>query len=661
MNTKIVFVIGFCLVFVGEVNCQSKTTNFEKENEKSVLIDSLKNKLLSSSGTKKIDILIALSNEKWEVHPEKALDFANNALTLSKTLNYKQGHAKALEALGASNYTLSNYSIALEHYTDALVIAIELNDNDIIASIYNHIGLVYWKMKIPEKAIEYFEKFADYSRKLMDKKQIASSLNNLGLIYTDQGDSKVALKYFEDALKLSREINDVFAMGSSLTNMGMVYSKIKEHEKAIILFFEALEITDEKDNKWMDAIIYNNIGYTYQSMKNLDSAIYFARLGLEYSLDLGINKQISQSYEILSRVYKSQNRFEQALNAYEEYVAYKDSVYIEDNLSFINKLEEVSESNELREYKIEQENIRLQGESEERNRQHLIYLLIGVVLYISGHLFIIIRSNKKKNKLNALLAERNKQLQELNNRLQESEKELVETNITKDTLFSIIGHDLRSPFNSLIGFSDLLFDEYEELDDETKKRYISEINIAATKTFQLLENLLQWSRLQSGKAVIKPEKVNVYDLVANANSLVAISAIHKSIELINMVEKDMAIVADSNMVYTVFRNLLANAVKFTSENGYIYIAASEENDFYRFSVKDTGIGISDEEKTEIFRRVSATVAGTSGESGTGLGLEICREFITKHGGEIWVESKLGKGSTFFFTIPKILASFHPSF
>ncbi|MBN2682286.1 MAG: tetratricopeptide repeat protein [Bacteroidales bacterium] len=631
---------------------QSDKIYLSKESVFSHPVDSLEKRLLTSAGIEKIDLLIELANEIWVASPLKALDYANEALNLSKTHNYKPGLAKSLNALGLTNYTLSRYEVAMRLHVEAMEIAMELNNIEILAATHNHIGMIYWKIKMPEKAIQYFQKFSDYAVKMDDKKLIAKSLNNIGLIYSDQGDPHVGLRYFKDALENSKQIDDYFAMCSSLINMAVVYSKIKDNSKAIIYLFKALDVVANRDNKWLSSIIYNNIGHTYLILEKLDSAVYYSRLGLECAFDLGLKKQISQAYEIISFIYKKQNRFELALSAYEEFVLYKDSVDMEGNLSLMQKLDDMSQSNELREYKIEQENKRLKQESKERGRLHLLYLLIGIIFVISVQLFLIVRNNRRKNRLNTLLAERNRQLQELNNKLQQSEKNLTESNRTKDTLFSIIGHDLRSPFNSLIGFSELLYEEYEELDDTTKKRYISEINMAGTKTFQLLENLLHWSRLQSEKVVLKKEKVSVYNMVSTAVSLVSISASYKRIQIKNIIPESLFVYADSNMISTVFRNLVSNAVKFTPQDGKVQINFTEENDKFIFSVKDSGIGINDKDLKNLFQDNKTAKAGTSGESGTGIGLEICHRFVVKHGGKIWAESTLGKGTSLFFTIPK---------
>lgn len=231
--------------------------------------------------------------------------------------------------------------------------------------------------------------------------------------------------------------------------------------------------------------------------------------------------------------------------------------------------------------------------------------------------------------------------------------ELKELNANKDKFFSIIAHDLRSPFQGLLGFCNLLNTEYDNLNVEESKFIIHNIGESAKNIFALIENLLEWSRVQSGRKEFIPKKVSLYEEVLTAIISQKIQAINKGIHLKNLVDESIFIRADENMIQTVIRNLISNGLKFTPRGGSVTVSAETKEDFVVICVEDTGIGIAEEDVPRMFRiETHFVMQGTEKEPGTGLGLILCKEFIQKHGGEIWVESRQGKGSRFYCSVPK---------
>ncbi len=230
--------------------------------------------------------------------------------------------------------------------------------------------------------------------------------------------------------------------------------------------------------------------------------------------------------------------------------------------------------------------------------------------------------------------------------------ELKQLNATKDKFFSIIAHDLKNPFITILGFSDLLLSDYNELTDEEILFYIEEMKKSADISHNLLQNLLQWSRSQTGRIEFNPVKLNLADLVKENFNLLNATATNKQIELISEVPDNSFINADEEMIKTILRNLISNAIKFTSKGGKVKICSKIQNNFIETCVEDTGIGMSEETMNKLFRLdVSHTSKGTDQETGTGLGLILCKEFVEKNNGTIRVESEPGKGSRFIFTLP----------
>ncbi|MDT8316754.1 MAG: MASE3 domain-containing protein [bacterium] len=236
--------------------------------------------------------------------------------------------------------------------------------------------------------------------------------------------------------------------------------------------------------------------------------------------------------------------------------------------------------------------------------------------------------------------------------IRKKKEALAEANNTKDKFFSIIAHDLKNPFSTLLGFSGMLIQDYEKFDDKTKKEFIRDIHQSSEHMYDLLENLLTWSVMQTGGMDCETQPINISAIVDESIELLRISADDKEIKLVSSIDDKARVIADVNMMNTVVRNLLSNAIKFTGEGGEVEISSKEQDDFQEIIVSDTGVGISAEDLEKLFRLdVKHTSYGTRKEAGTGLGLLLCKEFIEKNGGAIRAESEQGKGSRFIFTLP----------
>ncbi|MGQ1946753.1 sensor histidine kinase [Geofilum sp. OHC36d9] len=241
--------------------------------------------------------------------------------------------------------------------------------------------------------------------------------------------------------------------------------------------------------------------------------------------------------------------------------------------------------------------------------------------------------------------------------LKKSEANLKEAVAAKDKFFSILAHDLKAPFNSMLAFSTILNEQFDKYDSEKQKKFIGMIYTSIQNTYKLLESILLWSRSQRGTIDFKPKKINLFLLTNETYELLQHSAENKSITLTKRIPENIFIEADKDMLSTTLRNLLSNAIKFTPKNGKISVTAHLIKDannipFVEVIVKDSGIGISQEVQAELFDISTQTITeGTDNESGTGFGLILCKEFVEKHGGKIWLKSEVGKGSDFTFTIP----------
>lgn len=239
--------------------------------------------------------------------------------------------------------------------------------------------------------------------------------------------------------------------------------------------------------------------------------------------------------------------------------------------------------------------------------------------------------------------------------IQRINQELQEANAAKDKFFSIIAHDLKSPFNSILGFSEMLKDDVKNLRIDEIQHYATLIHSSAYHTYLLLENLLEWSRMQRGNISFTPKSIILDQFVNDEFELIKNNATKKSITLMQSIPKNLIVSADENMLSNIIRNLVSNAIKFTPREGFVKVTADAKQGYVHISVSDSGIGIKPEAIGKLFKiETSFTTRGTENEKGTGLGLLLCKEFIEKHGGKIWVESEVGKGTKFTFTIPDMI-------
>lgn len=273
---------------------------------------------------------------------------------------------------------------------------------------------------------------------------------------------------------------------------------------------------------------------------------------------------------------------------------------------------------------------------------YIILIIISIVVIIKWReKSLVNEKNKLDRKIKERTAEIDKQREKLN-----------ELNNTKDKFFSILAHDLKNPFSSLFSMSEVVYSNYEDLDEEDKQMALKKIHKSAKLIYNLLENLLTWSNSQRGRVEYNPVEFNLPKLVDQNMNLHRSHAEKKGIRLVNKIDGDLMVYADMQMINTVLRNLINNAIKFTSKDGSIEVLIEESNNNYVIEVKDEGVGISEENIAKLFhidQKFKNT--GTDGEKGTGLGLILCKEFVEKCGGNIWCESSEGEGTSFYFTIP----------
>jgi signal transduction histidine kinase len=282
------------------------------------------------------------------------------------------------------------------------------------------------------------------------------------------------------------------------------------------------------------------------------------------------------------------------------------------------------------------------------------------LFFLKGDVLIVFISSILISILLYLLSLSFQKVSNRSRQIKEQNEELQKLNATKDKFFSIIAHDLKSPFNAIIGFSRILIDQVRKKEYESVSRYAEIIHQSSNAAMSLLMNLMEWSQSQTGRMEYNPEYFDIVELINEVELLFNDVAKQKDLEITNEMPQHVPAYADYAMIGTVMRNLISNAIKFTQPGGRIVVSVQEKSEKLLVSVSDNGIGIPAEKMDKLFQiDKTYSTSGTQNEKGTGLGLILCKEFVDRNGGEIWVESKLADkhqnragGSVFYFTVPK---------
>jgi signal transduction histidine kinase len=433
----------------------------------------------------------------------------------------------------------------------------------------------------------------------------------------------------------------------ALTNIATLYPNYPDSlDKAIITFNQASIKFKELGWNQFEPEIRQGIGLVYAKKGKYKEALnaFQESLNLTDKFKKGFAMKRANYLEI-AKTYKLMGDYKTALKYHELFVQYNDSMVQKEKYEQIINLEKQYET-EKKQNEINQLQARhiLTDIQLRKNKQLKTLGFVTASLLLVLILFVLNRYLDK--------AKSNKLLESKNRMIEKSENELRVLNASKNKFFSIIAHDLKNPFHTVMGYSYLLSKDYNNFTEEERRKFADDIHHSTNNIFRLLQNLLEWSRSQTGRLTFNPREIELKQIVDNSVSVLRSLADQKNIRIEMSFSHNLMLFADPQMIETVLRNLVNNAIKFTPENGLIKVEATQTDGQITICVKDSGIGISDEDAKNLFK-IDSTVKrkGTNNEDGSGLGLILCREFVAKNNGNIWVNSKAGEGSSFFFTVP----------
>lgn len=630
--------------------------NLKNEIERNDTEEFIKEKsqnLYDARDLERIDLVSRYLKELAFIHIHKTKELEKATELLIENLGLEENSSN-YQSLIFTYYGLSLIFYQVDDfYTSAQFLqqALDLNkihkSEDLQILLTQHLGNVYAFMEEYEKSLSQYEEILEYAKNVRYPELEAKTLKNIADVQQLQQSNNEALNTLKTALSIQRRIVDKENEANSLYAIGLLYFKMGEFNRAYENYKVALNIwSNQSINEEGLAKTYNAIGNYHLEKKEYRDALTNVNMALNNAQKSQNQLLIKDTYQLLSKCYKALDAYQQAFEYQELYMALEDFMQKEKIDRSILKMQNRYLINLKQNTIDELEFNRIQKdfalEKETRSKNFLRILFFIAVIFVIGILFFYV--NQRKN---------NKQLEAAKAKVQIQNKELQEANATKDKFFSIIGHDLKGPLNSLTSFSNLLMHHTDSLSKEEIKMLATDLDKSLKNLFALLENLLEWSRSQTGNIEFTLEPFDLNEIIHSNVNLLSKQAENKKIHIEIAHQEATIVKAHQNSINTVIRNLLSNAIKFTPEGGKIKIGIVTNEKEWIVKVADNGVGMPEGVVNKIFRiDTKHSTQGTAKEKGTGLGLILCKEFVEKNGGKIWAKSKEDKGSLFAFCIPK---------
>ena len=584
-----------------------------------------------------IETLNLISRGLTFINPTKALAYSNKALDLSIKADYSIGSAYAYRNLASIYSYNDNYFISMEYIQRALDIFILNNDSIGIANCYISLGHTYRRLQNRKEEIDYHQKSYAIFKRLNDKERIGVTSHNLGESYFNIGDLVKSRQLTAYAIKINDSLNNKPVLSSCYKVMGMIELSERDLASAENYFKKVLEITtqlDENSQKIATAESLIQLATVYRLTGDLKNQFEFLLKASEFSIKNNLPNYLQRAYQELI-LYSSAKNDQEAVRGYIiSYRTISDSLsqrQLRDRYSLTKSIVQV---HELSKSKIELEKINLLQLQKIETRNMILLAIIISTIVLLWVLIRFIQLNKKLKIQNSTIEIQRNDLEVLNN--------------TKDKFFSIVAHDLKSPLNSLKAFSSLLIDHFDHLNKDEIVTMSLQLRSSVDNTIKMADNLILWARIQMNDYQYNEEVIKVKDIASNICEVYKNIALEKGVDLSYSVGESFTIVGDKNQFEFIIRNLVNNAIKFTHKNGLVSLTAKLlSSGEVQISVSDSGVGISDEAKSKLFSiSKKQSTNGTAGEKGTGLGLMLSYEFIKLSGGQIDIESNVGKGTTF---------------
>ena len=581
---------------------------------------------------------------------DKALDFDDSKVdslelyinlieSSSKELKYDKGEILSTRLKGIKAEFLGDFNTAITHYLHCLDLSHHAGLSVYESSALSDLAYIHMQLKNPAKAKEFYQQSAELAKKNGEAVSIISNLTNLGGICNQLGQTDSALFYLNEAWSIANALSVKTDLSFLRNNTGNAWFRKKEWAKSLIFFRMNKEenlLKNDKSQLWYDVL---NMGDVFIEMAKYDSAKIYLDHAMSLATDLGSKRKEADVFSLYSKYYSRIGKYELAYNALQKWNTYDTSLVNEETRQNIVELEQKYNARER-----EQENKLLAAQFEaEKFRSHILFLLsmaIGLIALATIYfLFLIRKKNKKLEEKNTLI-----QLQNI---------KLADLNAEKNSLISIVSHDLATPFASIRMWSQLLESDPASLNPEQQKA-IDRIKSSLDKGEAMIRNILNIEKDDINTRAIKLEETDLLQLLKEVIEDFKMKAAKKDIEIIFYHPVTMnLVVTDGQLMKRVIDNLLSNAIKFSNPGKKVFVDLKEQVQHVLVSIRDQGPGITSDEMKTLFSKYGRTsVRPTDGESSTGLGLAIVKRIMQELDGEVYCTSEIGEGSTFTVSLKR---------
>ncbi len=581
-----------------------------------------------------------------------SLDYINLAIKINNRLKDEQGLANSFKNAGIVYLNEGQLSTALDYFYKSLFIDIKLNNKLAAAANYNDIGEVLKSMEMYPKASEYYKKALKIFKESKDVQGVGTVYQNLGEISLAQKNYDQAITYISAALQIAIKQDDKEGLSFAYADLGLCYGHQMQYDKAISSLNNAFKIASIYNNVFNEAFTLNAFATVYNLKKDYKNAYKYAVNGQKMAVKLANNLVVRSDAALqLNKSLAGLGRYDEAYKLLRQYIDLKDSM---NNNESIQKL---TSYNLEFDFATKQRQLTQQHKEKDLlyqqriKQQRLINgIFCAIIFGMIGTSVVYYRQKRKQQQINLKLEGKNKEVVQQKSDLDDQAQKLNNLNVLKDRLISVLAHDLRAPLSTLRGLFSLLQDE--SISHQQMLDMIPTVLKKLEYTSDFLDTLLFWINSQMDNFESSAKNFYVKEIVAYETDNYREQAALKGINIVDNVEDDVIALADPNSIRIVIRNLITNAIKFSKENDTIEIfTTQQDSDTHTISVKDTGTGMSDDQRNKLFKSKVNSKAGTNNESGTGMGMLFCKDLIEKCSGKIWVTSKQGEGTEFSFTIP----------
>lgn len=585
----------------------------------------------------KVVTLKLLCWENRNSDPDKAIEYGQMAVSLAKSLNLKMELSDSYNRLGIAYRNKGRYAQALECYFNGLEISRTHGFDKHLAFQYNNLADLYNRLGLYGRAIEFGKRAMEYAQKVNDDYTLAYIYNIMGTIYKNENELDSALNCFTHSLELRQKIGYNQGIATSHLNIGSIELLREQYGKSLQSIQTAIDLYSPKNDLQGIAIAYYYKGQLYNKLGNFNNAIYCFDESLKYNESFK-NLTVSRDcYNGLAYAYAQKKLFDKA------YYFSSKATEINDSISLSQYVERLTQLTEALKY---EETLNLQKEREKALAERLdfqrniIKLYIAIIILLALIVGLVIYFYIKRAKDIRLL--------------QAQRDEINMLNSTKDRFFSILAHDLKNQLTSIVTIAQMVKDKSLAIGDDGLIELSRRLYALGFATNDLLENVLSWIKSQGKQVIARKSNIDLKEFIDRVILTQKPAAEIKSVAINNKVEPGISIHTDADMLSTVIRNLISNAIKFSNAGGRVDVFALQKGNHVEISITDYGVGMPRETTDRLFNTLeSLTQPGTMNEQGSGLGLIICNQLVTDLGGQIKVTSEPQRGSTFTVSLPHV--------